>query len=76
MPPPPDLPQAAISEPTPDGNPALAAAVEAILSRRLAISHSTGDQHSEGRRVAILLEALPDAAAALNAATPHIEAQA
>lgn len=61
-----------IAEPHPDGNPALAAATEAILRRRLAATHGDGDEH--GRRAAILLDALPDAAAALEAAEPLIRA--
>jgi hypothetical protein len=64
------IPQAA--EPSPEGNRALAAAVQAILDRRLAASHGIGDD--TGRRAALLLEILPDAAAALEAAAPHLRA--
>lgn len=64
------MPPQAITEPHPEGNPALAAAVEAVVARRLAASHGSGDD--TGRRAALLLEILPDAAAALEAAAPHM----
>jgi hypothetical protein len=56
-----------------EGNPALTAATEAILNCRLAAGHwAAGD--AAAHRAAILIDALPDAAAALEAATPHIAA--
>lgn len=61
-----------MNEMLPESNPVLAAATEAILNRRLAAQHSSGD--GPGRRAAILLDALPDAAAALQAAAPLIRA--
>lgn len=63
-----------VSVPNPDGSPALAAATEAILNRRLAASHWDSADDA-AHRAAILLNALPDAAAALEAAEPHIRAQ-
>ena len=62
----------AVAEPHPEGNPALAAAVQAILNRRLAASHGMGDETS--RRAALLLEILPDAAVALEAVAPLLAA--
>ena len=62
-----------VTEPSPDGNPVLAAATEAIVRRRLASTHrNTTDPHRA--RVVILLDALPDAAAAIEAAAPLIRA--
>lgn len=60
------------AEPHPEGNPALAAAAGAMLARRLAVSHGSAD--GPGRRAALLLEILPDASAALEAARPHLAA--
>jgi len=60
------------AEPHSEGNPALAAATEAILNRRLAAAHGSGQ--GDARRAAILVEALPDAAAAIAAAAPLIRA--
>lgn len=57
-------------EPHPEGNPALVAACQAILNRRLATSHGIGDDTA--RRAALLIEILPDAATALEAAEPYI----
>jgi transcriptional regulator with XRE-family HTH domain len=68
-----EIPDEAITaEPHPEGSPVLAAAAGAILSRRLAATHGSGDP--DARRAAILLDALPDAAAALEAAAPLIAA--
>jgi hypothetical protein len=63
--------EAVTADPRPEGNPALAAATEAIVRRHLATMHSNGTE--EAARVRILLDALPDAAAALEAAAPLIE---
>lgn len=65
-------PEAVTADPHPEGNPALAAAVGAILSRRLVTGYGSGLDGA--RRAVILLDALPDAAAAITAAAPLIAA--
>jgi hypothetical protein len=60
------------AEPHPEGNPALAAAAEAILDRHLAAYRASGT--GEARRAAILVDALPDAAAAIQGAAPVLAA--